>query len=133
MDTQHIHFASSCRAPRKHGMGSRKQFTLFTQMSRANTVKANKKFSDELVDKSLPEVEASFCDKDVLIRIHCEKRKGVIEKPVAEVEKLQLLVINSSAMSFGSSALDITIIAQMDKEFNMTLKDLAKNLRANLK
>ncbi|KAM7497054.1 hypothetical protein LguiA_021468 [Lonicera macranthoides] len=68
-----------------------------------------------------PEVEASFYDKDVLIRIHCEKRKGVVEKTVTEVEKLQLLVINSSAMSFGSSALDITIIHETklsSKAFN---------------
>lgn len=66
----------------------------------------------------LPEIEARFSDKSVLIRIHCEKRKGVVEKIVAEVESLHLSVINSSVMTFGSSALDVTIIAQVCTESN---------------
>lgn len=64
-------------------------------------------------DEALPEIEARFCDKNVLIRIHCEKNKGVVEKTINEIEKLHLKVINSSAMTFGSCALDITIIAQV--------------------
>ncbi|KAA8536325.1 hypothetical protein F0562_028803 [Nyssa sinensis] len=84
-------------------------------------------------DEPLPEIEARFSDKDVLIRIHCEKKKGVLEKTVAEIEKLHLSVVNSSVLTFGSSALDLTIIAQMDTEFSMTIKDLVKNLRSALK
>ncbi|GAV65120.1 HLH domain-containing protein [Cephalotus follicularis] len=64
-------------------------------------------------EEPLPEMEARFCDRNVLIRIHSEKRKGLLEKTVAEIEKLHLSVINSSVMSFGSNALDITIIAQV--------------------
>ncbi|XP_031276893.1 transcription factor bHLH25-like [Pistacia vera] len=79
-------------------------------------------------NEPLPEIEARFCDKNVLIRVHCEKRKGVFEKTVAEIEKLHLTVINSSVMTFGTSALDITIIAQMDVEFKMSVKDLVKSL-----
>ncbi|XP_004230658.1 transcription factor bHLH18-like [Solanum lycopersicum] len=85
------------------------------------------------VDEALPEIEARISEKDVLIRIHCEKSKGVVEKTVAEIEKLHLSVINTCALSFGTSALDITIIAQMDEEFAMTVKDLVKNLRSALK
>ncbi|KAK1562534.1 hypothetical protein Q3G72_013561 [Acer saccharum] len=81
-------------------------------------------------DETLPEIEARICDKNVLIRVHCEKRKGVFEKAVAAIENLQLTIINSSVMTFGTSALDLTIIAQMDMEFNMSLKDLVKNLRS---
>ncbi|TXG54122.1 hypothetical protein EZV62_019378 [Acer yangbiense] len=81
-------------------------------------------------DETLPEIEARICDKNVLIRVHCEKRKGVFEKTVAAIENLQLTIINSSVMTFGTSALDLTIIAQMDMEFNMSLKDLVKNLRS---
>ncbi|KAG2704861.1 hypothetical protein I3760_05G026300 [Carya illinoinensis] len=84
----------------------------------------------EPLDEHLPEIEARFCDKNVLIRIHCEKRKGVLEKSVTEIEKLHLTVINSSVMTFGSSALDITIIAQMDEGFCLTVKDLVTNLRS---
>ncbi|CAK7330325.1 unnamed protein product [Dovyalis caffra] len=90
-------------------------------------------YSDESkgpIHETLPEMEARFCDKHVLIRIHCEKRKGVLEKTVAEIEKLHLTVINSSVLAFGTSALHVTIIAQMDIDFNMSVKDLVKTLRS---
>lgn len=64
-------------------------------------------------EEPLPEIEARSCDKNVLIRIHSEKRKGIVEKTVAEIEKLHLSVVNSSVITFGSSVLDITIIAQV--------------------
>nr|WAK86053.1 transcription factor bHLH7 [Nothapodytes nimmoniana] len=94
---------------------------------------SNQDFSNDPVYEPLPEVEARISDKDVLVRIHCERRKGVLEKVVSEIEKFHLSVINSCALSFGGSALDITIIAQMDMEFNMTVKDLVKNLHSALK
>nr|GMD08786.1 transcription factor bHLH18-like [Ipomoea batatas] len=85
------------------------------------------------VDESLPEIEVRISDRDVLVRVHCEKSKGVVDRTVAELEKLHLSVTNSTAMSFGSSALDITIIAQMDEKFPMTVKDIVMNLRSALK
>ncbi|KAJ1403673.1 Myc-type, basic helix-loop-helix [Sesbania bispinosa] len=81
-------------------------------------------------DEELPEIEARFCERNVLIRVHCEKSKGVVENTIHEIEKFHLKVINSSAMTFGSCALDITIIAQMDVGFCMTVKDLVRNLRS---
>ncbi|XP_028787142.1 transcription factor bHLH25-like isoform X2 [Neltuma alba] len=81
-------------------------------------------------EEPLPEIEARFCDRNVLIRVHCEKTTGVIEKTVSEIEKLHLTVTSTSVMTFGSSALDITIIAQMDKEFCMKLKELLSSLRS---
>ncbi|KAJ6777355.1 SYMBIOTIC AMMONIUM TRANSPORTER [Salix koriyanagi] len=81
-------------------------------------------------ETALPELEARFCDKHVLIRIHCKKNKGVLEKTVAEVEKLHLSVTNSSVLAFGTSALDVTIIAQMDVDFSMSVRDLVKTLRS---
>ncbi|KAK7252244.1 hypothetical protein RIF29_36060 [Crotalaria pallida] len=80
-------------------------------------------------DEELPEIEARFCERSVLIRVHCEKKKGVVEKTINEIEKLHLKVTTSSAMTFGSCALDITILAQMDMEFSITVKDLVRNLR----
>ncbi|KAL8097359.1 hypothetical protein AgCh_030483 [Apium graveolens] len=99
---------------------------------------ANKSSSDNHaastpVEEPLPEIEVRISDKDILIRIHCEKRKGVIEKTLAEIEKFQLSIINNTAMTFGTSTLDITIIAKMDEKFSMTAKDLAKDLRVALK
>ncbi|XP_023531990.1 transcription factor bHLH25-like [Cucurbita pepo subsp. pepo] len=84
-------------------------------------------------DEPLPEIEARSCDKNILIRIHCVKNKDVIEKTIAEIEKLHLTIVNSSFMSFGNLALDITIIAQMDNEFRLSLKDLVKNLQSTLR
>lgn len=81
-------------------------------------------------DLPLPEIEARFSEKNVLLRIHCEKRTGVLEKILAEIQKFQLTIVNTSVMTFGSSALDITIIAQMDVEFCVTMNDLVKNLRS---
>lgn len=84
-------------------------------------------------DEPLPEIEARFSDKEVLIRVHCERKKGILDKIVSEIEKLNLSVVNSSAMAFGDSAIDITIIAQMDEAFTTSLKDFVKNLRAAFK
>jgi hypothetical protein len=64
-------------------------------------------------DEELPEIEARFCDRNVLIRIHCEKSNGVVEKTIHQIEKLHLKVTNSSVMTFGKCALDITIMAQV--------------------
>ncbi|KAJ7968362.1 transcription factor bHLH25-like [Quillaja saponaria] len=96
---------------------------------------ANNYLSDSTVplEVQLPEIEARFCEKNVLIRVHCEKRKGVPEKTITEIEKLHLTVVNSSVVTFGNCALHITIVAQMDVEFSMTLKDLVRNLSSAFK
>ncbi|KAK1431231.1 hypothetical protein QVD17_14539 [Tagetes erecta] len=88
---------------------------------------------DGPIHEQLPELEARFVGNNVLIRIHCEKKAGVIEKILTEIEKLHLSVNNSTTMTFANYALDITVSAQMDKEFSMTMKDLIKNLRTALK
>ncbi|XP_027917993.1 transcription factor bHLH18-like [Vigna unguiculata] len=80
----------------------------------------------------LPEVEARVSKRNVLIRILCEKEKVVLANIFREIEKLHLSVINSSALSFGSSVLDTTIVAEMEDEFNMSVKELAGNLRVRL-
>lgn len=90
-------------------------------------------FSSGPCDELLPEVEARICDNDVLLKVHCEKSKGVLEKIIGEVEKLDLTIINSSLMTFGTSAVDITILAQMNPEFCMPVKDLVKSLRTAFK
>ncbi|KAF3434602.1 hypothetical protein FNV43_RR21687 [Rhamnella rubrinervis] len=88
-------------------------------------------FSNVPFNEPLPEIEARLCGKDVLIRIHCEKTKGILEKIIAEMEKLHLTVTNSSCLTFGSSVLDVTIIAKMNKEFSLTVQDLIKNIRSS--
>lgn len=85
--------------------------------------------TDPVINEPLPEIEARLSEKNVLIRIHCEKGKGIIDKTLAEIEKLPVSVINSSVMSFGSSVLDMTIIAEVEEDFSMSMKDLVKKLR----
>lgn len=70
--------------------------------------------SDSRSDEALlPEIEARVSEKDVLIRIHCEKQKGFMGKILGEIEKLHLSVINTSVLPFGNSTFDITVIAQV--------------------
>ena len=87
-----------------------KKFELHSDPANSNT---HENFSGSHIDEPHPEIEARVSDKDVLIRIHCEKRKGILEKTIGEIEKHHLSVINSSIMTFGNYALDITIIAQV--------------------
>ncbi|CAM8905899.1 unnamed protein product [Rhodiola kirilowii] len=82
-------------------------------------------------DQELPVIEARVCNKDVLIRVHCDNKKGVIEKILGEMSKLHFMsVVNTNVLAFGSSAFDVTIVAQMDAECCMTVKEIAKTLRA---
>lgn len=85
--------------------------------------------SDSSSNQPLLEIEARVSNKDVLIRIHCQKEKGFAVKILGEVEKLHLTVINSSFTAFGDYIMDITIVAQMDNGFCTTAKDLVKKLR----
>ncbi|KAJ6420260.1 hypothetical protein OIU84_030218 [Salix udensis] len=85
---------------------------------------------DDRSSSLLPEIEARTTDKDVLIRIHCRNQQGVGMKILSEIENLHLSVLNSSVLVFGNSTLDITVIAQMDEEFSLTMKDVVKNLRS---
>ncbi|CAI9102125.1 OLC1v1000347C2 [Oldenlandia corymbosa var. corymbosa] len=80
----------------------------------------------------LPEIEAKVSDKKVLLRVHCENHKGVLVKLISEVEKLNLAITNTSVAVFGSFALDITIIAEMEQEFNTTTKELVRSLQSAL-
>ncbi|CAL5369313.1 unnamed protein product [Camellia sinensis] len=82
--------------------------------------------------ETLPEIEARISEKSVLIRIHCEKQKGFAVKLLSEIERLNLSVVNSSFLPFGQYAMDITVVAQMDDQFHMTVKDLVRNLRSAL-
>ncbi|KAI8029690.1 Transcription factor bHLH25 [Camellia lanceoleosa] len=78
----------------------------------------------------LPEVAVRVSENYVIVRIQCEKQNRFIAKIFSEMEKLHLIVINSSVIPFGHSILSINIIAQMDPQFSMIANDLAKSLRS---
>lgn len=59
-----------------------------------------------------PKIEARVCDKSILIKIHCENRKGMLVLALSEIEKLHLSVVNTSVIPFPGNSLDITIASQ---------------------
>ncbi|KAK7307712.1 hypothetical protein VNO77_41024 [Canavalia gladiata] len=79
--------------------------------------------------ETLPHVEARVSQKDVLLRIHCQKQKGLLLKILFEIQNLHLFVVNSCVLPFGDSILDITIVAQMGTGYKLPINDLVKNLR----
>ncbi|XP_026428680.1 transcription factor NAI1-like [Papaver somniferum] len=82
-------------------------------------------------DETLPEIEARVSHKNILIRIHCEKHTGVLVKILSQIENLHLSIISSNAIPFDDdSSLAITITAQMNAKYSMTVKDLVKSLRS---
>ncbi|KAK7263300.1 hypothetical protein RJT34_30888 [Clitoria ternatea] len=80
-------------------------------------------------DESLFQVEAKVSGQDIMLRIHCQKQKGLLVKILAQIHSYRLSVVNSSVLPFGESILDITIIAQRGDGFNLTTKELVKGLR----
>lgn len=62
--------------------------------------------------ETLPKVEATLQGKTLLLRIHCEKRKGVLVMILSEIEKMSLTVVNTSVVPFEGSSLHITATAQ---------------------
>ncbi|WVZ21793.1 hypothetical protein V8G54_000337 [Vigna mungo] len=87
--------------------------------------------SDECykTNEALPTVEARVFKKDVLIRIHCKIQHGILIRILDYLNTLDLSTTSNSVMPFGSSTLDISIVAQMGEKFNATMADLVKNLR----
>ncbi|CAI8609426.1 unnamed protein product [Vicia faba] len=79
--------------------------------------------------ESLLQVEARVSGKEMLIRIQCKKKKGVLVKMMGEIQSCELFVVNSNVLPFGDSVLDITIIAQIGEGYNLSIKELVKKLR----
>lgn len=63
--------------------------------------------------ESLLEVEARVMKKEVLIRIHCEKKKDIVLKIHELLEKFNLTITSSSVLPFGASVLVINIFTQV--------------------
>ncbi|XP_028764270.1 transcription factor bHLH18-like [Neltuma alba] len=89
--------------------------------------------SNGCADQSLPEIEARVSGKEVLIRIHCDKRSGSAATILSQLQHLHLTVQSSSFLPFGNTTLDITIVAQMNKEERVTAKDVVRSLRQGLR
>ncbi|XP_047173748.1 transcription factor bHLH18-like [Vigna umbellata] len=94
-----------------------------------------KKYSQREEERSthaLPHVEARVLEKEVLIGIHCHKQKDIVLKIMALLQNHHLSLASSSVLPFGTSTLKVTIIAQMDEQYCMTVNNLVKSLRQAL-
>nr|ACG29797.1 symbiotic ammonium transporter [Zea mays] len=81
----------------------------------------------------LPEIEARLSDRTVLVRVHCDNRKGVLIAALSEVERLGLSVMNTNVLPFTASSLDITIMAMAGDDFCLSAKDIVKKLNQAFK
>ncbi|KAL0389266.1 UNVERIFIED_CONTAM: Transcription factor [Sesamum calycinum] len=86
------------------------------------------------IDESANELSAAsaikirISDSNVLIKILCKKQKGFMSRIHMEMEKMNLCEVDVRVMPFGSDALDITILAQMQSELCVTVKDIVDHL-----
>ncbi|CAN6286988.1 unnamed protein product [Urochloa humidicola] len=87
----------------------------------------------EAAGTALPEIEARVSDRTVLVRIHCENRKGALIAALAEVERLGLAIMNTNVLPFTTSSLDITIMAMAGDDFCLSVKDIVKKLNQAFK
>ncbi|PKA49695.1 Transcription factor bHLH25 [Apostasia shenzhenica] len=78
--------------------------------------------------KSLPEIEVKLAEKTLLIKIHCEGRKGTLVRVLSEIEGMNLTIVSTNAIPFASSSLDVTVTAQIGEEFSMAAKDVVRKL-----
>ncbi|CAL0331210.1 unnamed protein product [Lupinus luteus] len=78
----------------------------------------------------LLQVKAKMSGQEVLLRIHCQKQKDLLVKILAQIQSLDLFVVNSSVLPFGDCSLHITLIAQMGEGYNLSMEDLVKNIHA---
>ena len=70
-------------------------------------------YSDSCCSQTHLEMEATVSNKDVLIRIHCERQKGFTGKILHEIEKLHLTIVNNSCFSFDNYVMVVTVVAQV--------------------
>lgn len=76
-----------------------------------------------------PEIEVRMVDDKVLIRVHCEKRKGLLLKSVGELEKLKLVVLNANVLSFTERTFDLTFNTQVEEGSKLTADHIIEALR----
>lgn len=69
---------------------------------------------DELNNVALPKLEARVMEKEVLIRIHCEKKNyDILLKALSHIESLHFSIVNHGVLPFGKFSLAIAIVARV--------------------
>lgn len=73
--------------------------------------------SSQQQDQTMPEIEVRICGSNVLVRVYCTKRSGIIKEILCEIEKLHICIINSSVIPFGGTNIHISIIGEVIYKF----------------
>ncbi|XP_074303547.1 transcription factor bHLH25-like [Silene latifolia] len=81
-------------------------------------------------EQVFPQVEARFCNTSVLIKVHCQMQIGLLSKIINKIENIHLLVTNTCSMPFNNNTLDITIMTQMQPDFDMGPQEVVENIRS---
>ncbi|KAK7251867.1 hypothetical protein RIF29_35445 [Crotalaria pallida] len=77
----------------------------------------------------LLQVVGRISGQEVLLRIHCQRQKGILVKILALIQSLNLFLVNSSVLPFGDSTLEITLIAQLHhSDYLLSVLPLILNL-----
>ncbi|MCO5570546.1 hypothetical protein L7F22_024269 [Adiantum nelumboides] len=77
-----------------------------------------------------PDIEARDFGKNVLLRIHCKKIKNILVRCLEVLDRMPLSIVNASALSFSDTALDLTFVAQIDEDSDVTANDIVELLHA---
>ncbi|CAA0839681.1 Transcription factor bHLH19 [Striga hermonthica] len=96
-------------------------------------VKKSQVFEEEEGSSLAGEIEVRVVNNNVLIRVHCGKHKGILANLLSQVESMNMVVVNTNVSLFGNSSLEITIIAEMEKGFSLSVKEVATALRGAFK
>ncbi|CAA0839955.1 Transcription factor bHLH19 [Striga hermonthica] len=96
-------------------------------------VKKSQVFEEEEGSSLAGEIEVRVVNNNVLIRVHCGKHKGILANLLSQVESMNMVVVNTNVSLFGNSSLEITIIAEMEKGFSLSVKEVAMALRGAFK
>lgn len=80
-------------------------------------------------DKSpIQEIKVKISRPTILIKLHCNKEDGLVQRLLGEVGKLHVSVLDFRVIPFGTNTLDITILAEMENGFRSTVEDVEKQL-----
>ncbi|KAF8017551.1 hypothetical protein BT93_H2664 [Corymbia citriodora subsp. variegata] len=93
---------------------------------------SEEKQDNPIIDQLLPEVEARVSGKNVLIKVQCEKSEGCIKEVMKQMEDMNLTTLNISVLAFGSSLLDVTVVAQIENENCPEIEEICAKLRCAL-
>ncbi|XP_051141218.1 transcription factor bHLH25-like isoform X2 [Andrographis paniculata] len=83
--------------------------------------------------QSLSEVTAKMRDNYILVRVNCEKHKGILAGLLRKVESLNMNIINANTILLGNVAMDITVVAKLEKGFVTTEKEVVAMVKEVLR